>query len=318
MRSADYTYEIKDQKVYITDLNLGSVSVTNDTENVLSEINYYEDITQKRIFYRDSEDTWDEIIPTWDDDGKCDNVNFVAGNKISVCAISDLHGFLPEIKQSDILIIAGDISPMTIQFNIPEAEKWMKDTFIPWINSLPVEKVYLIAGNHDSIFRNLSKVKINEFCLLTNNKLCYLKNESAKYISSTGITYTLFGTPYCHIYGNWPFMISEEALTAKFAAIPDKVDILITHDAPYGLELQDVCLEHRRITNRYEHIGNVPLMDRLSQIKYKWLFHGHLHTSDHIPSEYNGGKVVNVSYVDEFNSPSYEPFYTKITKFANE
>ena len=38
MKKADYEYYIDDDKIYIIDLNLGSVSVTNDAENVLSEI----------------------------------------------------------------------------------------------------------------------------------------------------------------------------------------------------------------------------------------------------------------------------------------
>ena len=69
---------------------------------------------------------------------------------MKLIAISDLHGNLPEIKEkADIMIIAGDISPLNIQGNKPKMIKWLKTTFIDWINSLNVEKVHLIAGNHD-------------------------------------------------------------------------------------------------------------------------------------------------------------------------
>ena len=65
-------------------------------------------------------------------------------------AISDLHGNLPEIKeQADIMIIAGDISPLYIQGRKSNMTNWLKNEFIDWINSLNVETVYLIAGNHE-------------------------------------------------------------------------------------------------------------------------------------------------------------------------
>ena len=69
---------------------------------------------------------------------------------MKLIAISDLHGNLPVIEENaDIMIIAGDISPLIIQRNKPKMIEWLKTDFIDWINSLNVEKVYLIAGNHE-------------------------------------------------------------------------------------------------------------------------------------------------------------------------
>ena len=49
MRKADYTYEIKNDVVSIIDLNLGNLSVTNDIENILTEINKTKNIIGKRF-----------------------------------------------------------------------------------------------------------------------------------------------------------------------------------------------------------------------------------------------------------------------------
>lgn len=230
-------------------------------------------------------------------------------NKLKICAISDLHGNLPEIKPSDVLFIAGDISPYEIQFNRVEMKKWLENDFSNWINELPVEKVYLVAGNHDFYFESITNAKLLEFLSKTKRKLCYLCNSSAVYTSNSGIQYNIFGTPYCHIYGNWAFMRSDEYLTEKFNQIPDEVDFLITHDAPFGVGTQDVCLD---LPGFPEHKGNLPLTVRLMNIKYKWLFHGHLHSSNHNPDYYNNGQVVNVSILNEKCELAYEPFYLEI------
>lgn len=66
-----------------------------------------------------------------------------------VCAISDLHGFLPEIEPCDLLLICGDIMPLNIQSNMPASEKWLDEVFIPWIDNQPIDQAILIAGNHE-------------------------------------------------------------------------------------------------------------------------------------------------------------------------
>ena len=73
---ANYIYDIVNGVVEIIDLNLGNMSVTNDAEAVLTEINETEYIEDRRVIYKDSEDEWSEIIPSWSADGRCVNVSF--------------------------------------------------------------------------------------------------------------------------------------------------------------------------------------------------------------------------------------------------
>ncbi len=60
MRS-EYRYEkATDHDVFIVDLNRGGKSVTNDAEQVTAEVAH--NFPGRRIFYRDSEGQWDELI----------------------------------------------------------------------------------------------------------------------------------------------------------------------------------------------------------------------------------------------------------------
>ena len=234
--------------------------------------------------------------------------------KLRVVAISDIHGYFPIIEEpADILLIAGDISPLEIQFNKPKMKIWLETEFAYWIKSLPVERVFLIAGNHDSYLESISKTNIlalQQACV----KLTYLKNEVCDYVDSYGQVWTIFGTPYCHIFGNWPFMRSEEYMTEKFKQIPDEVDIIISHDPPFAAGDVDVILEapQHRFERMFTHLGNDPLRDRIEKVNYKLLVCGHIHGGSHDFNE--EWKSVNVSYLNEYYEPHYDPFYITLTK----
>jgi Icc-related predicted phosphoesterase len=228
---------------------------------------------------------------------------------MKICAISDLHGYLPtNIKECELLLIGGDISPLKIQFNEIEMWKWLNNEFLNWIKELPVNKVILIAGNHDYIFTRISNTKLLELQFNSGWKLKYLKNEVYNHIKEDNTILSIFGTPYCHIYGTWPFMVSSEKLKEKFSEVPDKIDILLTHDAPYAVGTQDISLE-RDLTN---HCGNPELRERLEQVDFKWNIHGHIHTASHTPEEFYNGNVVNVSLNNEHYTSTFDPFYFEI------
>ena len=233
---------------------------------------------------------------------------------LRVAAISDIHGYLPTIEEpADILLIAGDISPLEIQFDKPKMKIWLETEFAYWIKGLPVERVFLIAGNHDSYLESISKTNIlalQQACV----KLTYLKNEVCDYVDSYGQVWTIFGTPYCHIFGNWPFMRSDKYMTEKFKQIPDEVDIIISHDPPFAAGDVDVILEapQHRFERMFTHLGNDPLRDRIEKVNYKLLVCGHIHGGSHDFNE--EWKSVNVSYLNEYYEPHYDLFYITLTK----
>lgn len=234
---------------------------------------------------------------------------------MKVCAISDNHGYLPEypnewwgdLAECELLLICGDIMPLSIQFDMPASKEWLVEKFKPWAANLPVEQVYFIAGNHCAFAERNDKVMHEIFS--KHDKVTYLKNEYVDYLSTQDSkVYRIFGTPYCHIFGNWPFMRDEETLTRKFSEIPGNVDVLMTHDAPYGTS--DICFQGFAADG--QHKGCPELRDAIIDKKPKWNIKGHLHSTNREIEILGETKVLSCSILDESYSLIYEPQIFKV------
>lgn len=218
---------------------------------------------------------------------------------MKILALSDLHGNLPDLSEykADIAVICGDIVPLKYQINHHRSRKWFRNDFSIWSQNLPVDKVYFIAGNHD-------------FLLEAHNgwiSLLFPDNDKVTYINQTLHEYNglrISGTPYCHKFGNWAFMQIDDLLYNKYNELPENLDILITHDVPYGI--QDICLQEKE-WNDYQHIGNVPLFNYVRDHQPKILCSGHLHSTDHNEYKINNTRCFNCSILDENYNIVYKP-----------
>lgn len=230
---------------------------------------------------------------------------------IKICAISDMHGILDfKIEPCDILCICGDIVPLKIQTWHDATMKWLRKTFIPWCNEQPCEKVFLIAGNHDLIAQSHPDDWENAF---KDTKIVYLRDSAAEYVKENDGEYqeiSIYGTPWCHQFYDWAWMTSDVELEKIYNKIPYKVDILLTHDCPYGTS--DVLLQKDIPWVTGGHIGCHPLGDAVDNKKPHYQFCGHLHSCTHEPQERGETIVCNVSMVDEHYERVYEPHYIEI------
>lgn len=135
-------------------------------------------------------------------------------------------------------------------------------------------------------------------------KVTYLCDTSAEY---KGLT--IYGTPWCHKFYNWAFMKADTELQKIYSKIPYKVDLLLTHDSPYGTS--DIILDDVPWRTG-DHIGCHPLGDAVDEKKPKILLHGHLHSTNHELEKRGDTDVYNVSVVDEHYERVYEPLYFEI------
>ena len=219
---------------------------------------------------------------------------------MKICAISDLHGDLINISPCNLLIICGDIVPLNKQTSGHKSLAWLRNKFIPWATDLPCDKVIFIAGNHDWVAEKSSGHLFEMFPKY--GKITYLFHEDYEY---EGLK--IFGTPYCKIFYNWAFMEDDSILEEKYKDIPKDLDILITHDAPYGVS--DILLQSGYTK---EHIGNKPLRDAILEKEPKYVLHGHLHSTSHEFELLGSSKVVNCSIKDEQYQLVYDPIYFEI------
>lgn len=224
---------------------------------------------------------------------------------MKICAFSDMHGQLDfNIEPCDIVLICGDIVPLYIQRNMEDSETWLKEVFLPWCENLPCEKVAFIGGNHD-FFLYDNKEKIHELVNETkSDKIIYLDCEHFEYGGKI-----IFGSPWCKPFGKWAFMESFEESETRYKDI-DHVDILMTHDAPYGVS--DVLLQEDCWWADGSHIGNPSLRNLLDKTKPKLHVFGHLHSCLHDEAKHNNTSVFCVSLLNEDYKMVYEPLYFEL------
>lgn len=230
---------------------------------------------------------------------------------MKVIALSDLHGTLLPVEDyfepCELVCICGDIVPLNIQANSRKTRQWLINKFKPWCESLPCDKVIFIAGNHDIYLNNLDFMYTQ---FPKDKKVTYLFHEKYVYTSKSGKEYSIFGTPYCKLFGNWAFMEMDDKLEELYSDIPENLDILLVHDQPYGYG--DILEENSAPWADGSHIGNKPLVEAVLKKQPRYMFTAHLHTATHECVEINNTKRYNVSIKDEQYNPVYDPLVIEI------
>ena len=242
-------------------------------------------------------------------------------NIIDVVAISDTHGYLPEITTPfDLMLVCGDICPAHDHYFAYQIN-WFQHEFAQWINTLPFKnewsRVVITWGNHDFVGERITKEHLNCFYISVNNKAIVLRNEEAvlDFLTEDGIkNVSLFGTPYCKIFGYWAFMLSDESLRRKYAQVPEDCDFLLTHDAPDINNLGLISMG----TYSGVNAGNVVLADAIKEKKPKVALCGHIHSGNHNLENIDGTWMANVSYVNEGYRPAHKPLCFKYNVITRE
>jgi len=207
----------------------------------------------------------------------------------TIVAISDLHGTLPDIPPCDLLLIAGDICPITNHDPSFQA-RWLRWDFREWLESVPARKNVFIAGNHDLVFEQMPEL------LPTTWPATYLQDSGTEW---EGLK--IWGTPWQPWFFDWAFNLFEPELKKRWALIPPGTDILVVHGPPrgYGDGVPD--------THGIRHTGSPALLERIEEIQPKIAVFGHIHEGR---GEWRIGNTLmaNVTILDERYHHVYEPW----------
>ena len=207
-----------------------------------------------------------------------------------ITVISDTHtkhGLIPltDLPGGDLLIHAGDI--MNSGYNKNDILD-----FCTWFHSLEqYDKKIFIAGNHDRMFENHPEGV--EELLNIYLDIDYLQDEAYDlYDLDTDASTKIYGSPWQPEFYNWAFNLPRngEELQNKWNAIPENIDILITHGPPWG---------HLDVTPYGNlNVGCEVLRERIEVIKPKIHVFGHVH-SGYGYKFHNGTHFVNASVLNE-------------------
>lgn len=207
-----------------------------------------------------------------------------------VDCISDLHGYQPELRGGDLLIVAGDLTANDKPHQILQ--------FCLWVDSQKYKKKIVIAGNHDMLLEEYPQ------CL-------NLEDISFSYLCDSGTEFErlkIWGSPWTRTFkGINPkckafTLDTEEELHKKWSLIPDDIDILVTH-SPFLHTLDQ--------NKDGYHCGSSSLKKAIDRIKTKLFVCGHIHEQggNQIVYRNEGHKTwcVNASHVNEKYEPVNKP-----------
>ena len=226
---------------------------------------------------------------------------------IKIAAISDMHGMLEGLDPHgcEICIIAGDFSEQTGfgRVAMKAQRDWIHDEFFEWTGRFPDTTFIVVAGNHDLCLDPAMTSRYSG----ENWKIEWPSN--VKYLCDSGVeVYGLkfYGTPWVPIINYmWAFEVEHEKLKTVFSAIPENIDVLVTHSPPrLPGYLGDVSLEFGADSDKF---GSSELADAIFEKKPRRVFCGHIHSGSHNPFMFGDTVVQNVSRVNESYEVTYEP-----------
>ena len=156
-----------------------------------------------------------------------------------IVALSDQHGHLPAIPPCDLLIIAGDVCPDRVgaflaAHDPDQQEAWFNRNVRPWLAGTAASHKILTWGNHDWCGQARSFHRDSPANASTTGLQILIDTATSVPAGPDGNAVTVWATPWSSQFMNWAFMKPPADLEGVYAQIPEHIDILVSHQPPYG------------------------------------------------------------------------------------
>lgn len=199
-----------------------------------------------------------------------------------IVCISDTHEVheqlgISRMPKGDILIHSGDFTNVGNKRAILD--------FGSWLHALDYEHKIVIAGNHDRLFEKdplLARRILKTGC----PKVEYLEDSEC-----TAMGLRIWGAPWTPEFMDWSFNVPRGKLWKKWEAIPEGIDVVVTHGPPSdglgGILVDGV-----------EDVGDEELLQVLLKRRPRLHVCGHIHPG-YGKRERDGITFVNAALYDD-------------------
>ncbi len=211
----------------------------------------------------------------------CLSPSIPAGGSVRIVCMSDTHNryddpSMVNVPSGDILLHAGDA---TMQGHVNELVY-----FNHFLESLDIPKQIFVPGNHDLSF-DLKDKRKKALALVSHPHVALgWKHPSASITLDTAIgPLKIYGEPRQPWFYNWAFNWPRDKMGMLWEAVPNDVDILVTHGPPLGAG--------DRVENG-NHVGCEFLRKWIEDVQPKLVVCGHIHPGYGI---YTIGKTIVVN-----------------------
>ncbi|MEJ7728952.1 MAG: metallophosphatase domain-containing protein [Polyangiaceae bacterium] len=170
-----------------------------------------------------------------------------------IVAVADTHLYTGRyvVPEGDVFIHAGDLCRQGSLDEVAYAAAW--------IRSLPHPVKVVIAGNHDWAF-----ARQPEAARAALGEGIVFLEDSGTEVGGVHI----WGSPWQPAFGDWAFNLPRgPEIAARWAAIPDGTEVLVTHGPPAGFG--------DRVHGRHE--GCADLLARVCALRPRLHLYGHIH-----------------------------------------
>jgi len=198
--------------------------------------------------------------------------------------VSDTHSRHEELGTlaGDVLIHCGD----GLNAFAPASDALQK--LDDWFGRQAFAEIFYVGGNHDFEIERRATAGETVF-----ENATYLQDQS---FAVSGVRF--YGSPWIPELVGWAYYRSTADLIETWSAIPENVDILITHSPPYGV------LDRN---SRNKHCGCPALAGRVSAVRPRLHCFGHVHASAG-NCDVEGTTYANTSSVDSSYRIARAPF----------